>query len=265
MPAPSVRGRLTVAAVFSLLVIGIAPPWSVAMADPRSPVDPHARPALVYQPEPGNVQARSARPGRKQATFSELVSPGTSQVVRTVSSTTYCRQVFCTVTQAWQRVDGVWRLVREFRSTIGPAGWDKRREGDGRSPTGVLRIKTVFSTTRRPIGDMTWRQRRPTSAVLATPGRLYNTWVEQPGRRDGARPSMRFGFVLDYNRVRMRSYVGPKPMQARGSGIFYHTSSSPQTRWEATAGCTKVGRPQQLRWLLEWLRPGAAPRVVQNR
>ena len=128
-------------------------------------------------------------------------------------------------------------MVREFGSTIGSHGWGKRRQDDGRTPVGIYRIKVTFSTTpgnpgrmpwrRRLLADcetpvgvyrikvtfsttpgnpgrMPWRRRLPTSTVTDRNGPLYNTWIEEPGRTDGDRPSMRWGFVVDYNNVRLR-------------------------------------------------------------
>lgn len=203
-------------------------------------------------------------PARRTPAWAGRLPAGTRQVIRTVSSDHWCRQVYCTVTQAWRKDrSGAWSVVRHFRSTIASKGWGKRREGDMRSPNGVYRIKVTFSTGRKAPGRMPWRRRRATSVVLNTPGRLYNTWVEQSWRTDGDRPSMRYGFVVDYNRVRLRPYVGPKPLAGKGSGIFYHTSK-PGHRWAPTLGCTQVGNVDAMHWLVSWLRPGANPRVVQN-
>jgi L,D-peptidoglycan transpeptidase YkuD (ErfK/YbiS/YcfS/YnhG family) len=211
------------------------------------------------------VAPAHAADARADPTWARQVPDRTTQVVRTVSSRRYCHRVWCTVTQAWQRSqDGDWELVRELRSTIGVHGWGKRREGDGRSPGGVYRIKVTFTTTRTNPGAMPWRRRLPTSVVSAAAGRNYNTWVESRGVSSGDRPSMRSGWVLDFNRVRLRPGVGPRPVPHKGSGIFYHTSK-PGKRWAPTAGCTQVGSPRQMRWLLTWLRPEAHPRVVQNR
>ena len=154
-------------------------------------------------------------------------------------------------------------MVREFGSTIGPNGWGKRRRDDGRTPAGVYRIKVTFSTTPANPGRMTWRRRLPTSTVTDKDGPLYNTWIEEPGRTDGDRPSMRWGFVVDYNHVRLRPGLGPAPVPDAGSGIFYHTSR-PRHRWEPSDGCTRVEDPREMRWLLSWLQPEANPRVVQN-
>ncbi|WP_231482835.1 L,D-transpeptidase family protein [Nocardioides sp. URHA0020] len=213
------------------------------------------------------VPAQAAMPTERRAVpaWADDLPARTTQVVRTVSSRTYCRKVWCTVTQAWQRdADGRWSKVKEFRSSIGANGWGKRREGDGRSPGGTFRIKVTFTTSRSNPGAMPWRRRLPTSVVSAAAGRDYNTWVDVRGVTSGDRPSMRYGWVLDFNRVRLRPGAGPRPVPGKGSGIFYHTSKRGK-RWAPTAGCTQVGTPRQMRWLLTWLRPEAHPRVVQNR
>lgn len=203
--------------------------------------------------------------GRRPApAFADRVPARTEQVVRTVSSRHWCRHTWCTVTQAWRRTaEGRWDMVRRFRSTIAPNGFDKTREGDLRAPSGVYRIRVTFSTRRQPPGDMPWRRRLPTSVVTNNAGRLYNTWIEERGRTDGDRPSMRYGFIVDYNHPRLRPGVGPRPVPGKGSGIFYHTSR-PGQRWSSTLGCTQVGRPEAMRWIVRWLDPDAAPRVVQD-
>ena len=214
---------------------------------------------LVPTPSVGAVEDPVVEPA-----FSIRVPADTSQVIRTVSSTWWCTHIWCTVTQAWaKRPSGHWVLVKQFRSTIGSAGWGKTIEGDRRSPNGIYRIRVTFSTTSTNPGRMFWRQRLPTSLVSDEPGIRYNTWVEQPGRTDGDRPSMRWGLIINYNHPRLRIGVGPAPIQGKGMGIFMHTSK-PGHRWEPTHGCTQVGNPDQMHWILTWLRPEANPRIVQN-
>ena len=221
--------------------------------------------AVTLLPAPPAAAGAGTRPASAEPGWARLLPRRTTQVVRTVSSHRFCRQVYCTVTQAWQRgADGRWVERREFRSQIGVRGWGKRREGDDRSPGGVFRIKVTFTTGTHNPGAMPWRRRRPTSIVSSSPGPDYNTWLEVRGVTSGDRPSMRSGWVVDFNHVRLRPGVGPRPVPGRGSGIFYHTSR-PGDPWAATAGCTQVGNPRQMRWLLRWLRPEARPRVVQNR
>jgi L,D-peptidoglycan transpeptidase YkuD (ErfK/YbiS/YcfS/YnhG family) len=219
--------------------------------------------STVVAAAPGDAAAPAAR--TTEPGWARPLPSGTTQVVRTVSRHRYCDDVWCTVTQAWEKdADGQWEKVREFRSTIASRGWGKRREGDYRSPGGVFRIKVTFTTSPDNPGEMPWRRRHPTSIVSSSAGSNYNTWLEVAKVTSGDRPSMRSGWVVDYNHVRLRPGVGPRPVPGRGSGIFYHTSK-PGHRWAPTAGCTQVGNPKQMRWLLAWLRPEARPRVVQNR
>src|SRR6187455_1227395 len=92
-----------------------------------------------------------------QPAFAARVPVTTTQVVRTVRTHRWCDQVWCTKTQAWEKVGDSWQLatladgrVAVFRSTIGPRGFaapGAKRQNDDRSPTGVYRIKTTFSTT----------------------------------------------------------------------------------------------------------------------
>jgi L,D-peptidoglycan transpeptidase YkuD (ErfK/YbiS/YcfS/YnhG family) len=205
--------------------------------------------------------------------FADRVPPTTTQVVRTLPSRRWCRRVHCSVTQAWEKVDGSWRLARlstgapaVFRSSLGARGFapeGQRREGTNTTPTGVFTIKVTFSTGTSNPGLMPWRRRLPTSNVTNYPGRLYNTWIEERGRTDGDRPSMRYGFWVGYNNPRFRRERGPMPVPGLGSGIFYHTSR-PGREYAPTEGCAQVGRPAQMRWILRWLRPTADPRVANN-
>jgi L,D-peptidoglycan transpeptidase YkuD (ErfK/YbiS/YcfS/YnhG family) len=198
--------------------------------------------------------------------FVRLLPDRTRQVVRTIGINRWCDRRWCTVTQLWQQDSGgQWTKVRAFRSTIGPSGFGKRREGDHRSPSGLYRIRVTFSTGAGPPGKMPWKQRLPTSNVTSQAGRLYNTWIEEPWRTDGARALMRWGFIVNYNHPRLAPGVGPKPVAGKGSGIFYHTSLNRQTRWSPTDGCTQLGRRKQMRWVLRWLDPQDRPRVIQGR
>ena len=121
----------------------------------------------------------------------------------------------------------------------------------------------TFSTGRTNPGRMPWRRRLPTSSVTDYPGRLYNTWIEERGRTDGDRPAIGYGFWVGYNNPRFPHERGPRPVPGLGSGIFYHTSR-PGREYVPTEGCTQVGNPAHMRWLVGWLRPEHHPRVVNN-
>jgi L,D-peptidoglycan transpeptidase YkuD (ErfK/YbiS/YcfS/YnhG family) len=220
-------------------------------------------PSVLFSASAAPVAAPATAARAAAPAFASHVPARTRQVIRTVHTHHWCAARWSTVTQAWRKRNGQWEKIRSFRSTIGPNGFGKTHEGDRRSPSGVYRIKVTFSTGRQAPGAMPWRRRRPTSLVTDAHNRLYNTWVEQRGRTDGDRPSMRYGFIVDYNHVRLHVGVGPKPVIGKGCCIFYHTSM-PGRRWVPTEGCTQVGNPLKMRWIVRWLRPDADPRVVQD-
>jgi L,D-peptidoglycan transpeptidase YkuD (ErfK/YbiS/YcfS/YnhG family) len=197
--------------------------------------------------------------------------PTTAQVVRTVRTDLWCPEVWCTRTEAWERVDGLWQLAlgpddlpAVFRSAIGPRGFGKQREGDGRTPSGVYGIVVTTSTGDTAPGRMPWRRRLPTSVVSEAAGPDYNTWLEIPAVTTGDRPAMRYGFLVDYNHPRLAPGLGPAPVPGAGSGIFFHTSA-PGHEFDPSQGCVRVGNPEQMRWIDAWLDPTADPRVVLDR
>jgi len=260
----SVRGTATAAVAVGLLTGALLVPLAPASGTSSS-AGPHDHGRASYD---ATVTATPARLAKRSASprFVRLLPERTTQAIRTVSSDRWCGHVWCTVTQLWEKdPDTGWATVRRFRSTIGPEGFGKRREGDHKSPSGRYRITVTFSTGQRAPGDMPWKQRLPTSNVTNQHGRLYNTWIEEPWRTDGDRASMRWGLIVDYNNPRLAPGVGPKPKQGKGSGIFYHTSLNRSQRWRPTDGCTQIGRRHQMRFVLRWLDPRAHPWIVQDR
>ncbi len=212
-----------------------------------------------------------AAAGCMMPSWAEDLPETTTQVVRTVDSERWCADIYCTVTEAWERVDGEWRVSTRpdgtpaaFRSTIGPDGFGKEREGEERTPSGTYSITVTTSTSSEAPGAMPWRRRLPTSVVSEAPGENYNTWLEVPGVTTGDRPSMRFGFLVDFNHPRLVSGEGPAPVADGGSGIFVHTSK-PGAEWEPTLGCVQLGNPAEMEWVVRWLDPKADPRVVLDR
>jgi L,D-peptidoglycan transpeptidase YkuD (ErfK/YbiS/YcfS/YnhG family) len=205
--------------------------------------------------------------------FAARVPVETTQVVRTVRTKEWCAQIYCTRTEAWEKVLGQWRIATKadgtpavFRSTIGPNGFaapGKRREDDDKSPTGIYAITVTFSTTKTAPGPMPWRRRLPTSVIGSAHDKNYNTWIESKGIGNGDRPSMRYGFWMDYNNPRLTPGVGPKPVVGLGSGIFYHTAW-PGAEWIPTYGCVGLGNAADMKWVVAWLNPAATPRVANN-
>ncbi|MGQ0845079.1 MAG: L,D-transpeptidase family protein [Sporichthyaceae bacterium] len=213
-------------------------------------------------------------PAAPAPVWAALLPADTTQVLRTTSSRQWCELVYCARTEAWEKVDGTWRIAAGpgengeavFRSQIGSRGFalpGMRRADDYKTPTGVYAIHTTFSTTAERPTELPWRQRLATSVVTSEPGPKYNTWIEMPKDVDGTRRMMSWGLWLDYNNPRLEVGVGPEPAPGVGSGIFVHTSN-PGREWVATLACVQIGEPTQMEWVVRWLRPDANARVLNN-
>jgi len=133
-----------------------------------------------------------------------------------------------------------------------------KREGDGATPLGVMRVSNVLY--RRD------RLQRPRTALPLRPIRREDGWCDAPGDRNYNRrvqlpyPASAENLwrsdnlydvvvVLDYN-VRPRA-------RNRGSAIFMHLA---RPDYAPTAGCIALQRPHLLR-LLSRLVPGSAVTV----
>ena len=170
-------------------------------------------------------------------------------------------------------IDGRWEKVHgPIPAAIGKNGLARdeqspeaegvKREGDGRSPSGVFRVPTAFGyAAQGPPGlRLPWLTCTETlCGVDDTKSAYYNQIVEANGlpdrdwtsaevmrREDGA---YEFGAVIDYN---------PERTPGRGSMIFLHIWKGPG---QGTAGCTAMAREDVI-GVLTWLDPGAEPRLV---
>ncbi len=159
---------------------------------------------------------------------------------------------------------GSWRAVGDPAAIVvgrtGLAAADVKREGDGKSPSGVLTLGTAFGFDASAPTRLPYRQLRATTeCVDDTNSRFYNQLVERDSveRVDWKSSEKmreidqyRWGIVVNHN---------TPPESGRGSCIFIHLWSGPGT---STAGCTAMGS-NDLEALLRWLDPAANPRLVQ--
>ena len=165
--------------------------------------------------------------------------------------------------RTWRRSGGCWVAAGgPYRARLGRNGLSAtRREGDGTTPTGSFRIgRTMYGNEPNPgvafryrrlrCGD--WWDEDPRSGT-------YNSFQHVPC---GVEPPFRGGSegmwqqpkpypflaVIEYN---MRPVVPGK-----GSGIFLHAQTG-----GPTVGCVSLRKPE-LRTVLRWLRPAAAPVIA---
>jgi L,D-peptidoglycan transpeptidase YkuD (ErfK/YbiS/YcfS/YnhG family) len=141
-----------------------------------------------------------------------------------------------TLTQCVRTAGGEYRQVWQDGGRVGYGGFaapGTKREGDGRTPSGVFALGTGFGVGD-PGSRIGYLRLRPTSCWGSTVGsRRYNTYfVGRCGRSDErlfryAGRAYRQGMVIEYNTRLIR--------QGYGSAIFLHVDTG-----RATAGCVST-------------------------
>lgn len=162
---------------------------------------------------------------------------------------------------AYQLKKGKWQRVYQMDGYIGKNGFaapGKKKEGDGKSPSGLYKVGFAFGKYKDPGTELPYRRMTAKHVWVDDPrSKLYNTLQQLPvkGRWKSAETMLRndklydYGFVINYNT--------DKPQAGKGSAIFFHIASG------ATLGCTGTSKENVLK-LLRWLDPDAAPVIVQN-
>lgn len=127
----------------------------------------------------------------------------------------------------------------------GLAALGKKREGDGKTPSGLYPIEWTFGTEPLAL-KMDFRYISSEDKFIDDPQHsLYNTWVNGATTATSYElmsiPVYRMGAVVNYN---MNPIV-----PGEGSAIFIHLWQSAQ---QGTAGCIAMNEPDLLQ-LLHWL------------
>ena len=142
-------------------------------------------------------------------------------------------------------------LGRAMPATCGRGGvCDDKREGDGATPRGVLRIAAVMYRPDRVTSPGPW-------AVPIYPG---DVWCDDPAHASynhlcrtplpASHEQMR-RTDPQYDIVMITDWNWPKARPGAGSAIFLHQWRRPGA---PTAGCVAVARPD-----MHWLAARAAP------
>jgi L,D-peptidoglycan transpeptidase YkuD (ErfK/YbiS/YcfS/YnhG family) len=150
----------------------------------------------------------------------------------------------------WRPVFGPW-TARIGRNGFAPPG--RKREGDGRTPSGTFGFGFFFGVLPDPGVMFRYRQSRPYDFWDDDPASPhYNEWVDQRRADPGLSPEPMdvsgydYGAVIAYNTARTPGL---------GSGIFLHVNIG-----IATAGCVTLPMDELLR-VLRWLDPARSPRI----
>jgi L,D-peptidoglycan transpeptidase YkuD (ErfK/YbiS/YcfS/YnhG family) len=152
----------------------------------------------------------------------------------------------------WKQAFGPWTARLGTRG-LAPPG--QKREGDGRTPSGVYGFDFFFGVAPDP--GVRFPYRRVTPRIVwddDSESPLYNTWVDLNRQQAGPSPEPLYvspaydhGAVIAYNTDRTPGL---------GSAIFLHVSTG-----GPTAGCVSLPAGQLVE-VLRWLDPGQAPKIV---
>jgi L,D-peptidoglycan transpeptidase YkuD (ErfK/YbiS/YcfS/YnhG family) len=150
----------------------------------------------------------------------------------------------------WRRVFGPW-TARIGRNGFAPPA--RKREGDGRTPSGTFGFGFLFGVLPNPGVRFRYRQSQPYDFWDDDPASpRYNEWVNQRRADPGLSPEPMdvsgydYGAVIAYNTARTPGL---------GSGIFLHVNIG-----IATAGCVTLPMGELLR-VLRWLDAARSPRI----
>jgi len=190
------------------------------------------------------------------------ISPDTRQILLVADdgfSSFAPRKVY-----ALEKTSSTWRqAMTPFDAVVGKNGFapqGEKREGDGRTPSGVYRLETAFGYNECIDTKMPYRQALTDDLWVDDPDAPdYNRWVKQHKTRAASHEKMRrdddlykYGIIIEYN-------TDPV-IKGRGSAIFLHIWKGPGS---TTAGCVAASEPDILK-ILSWLDPAASPVIVIN-
>ncbi len=164
--------------------------------------------------------------------------------------------------RAVEKNEGSWHLVfPAFVGSIGESGFaaaGKKKEGDGKSPSGIFPMGMAFGYDPSVKTRMPYRQATEDDFWVDDPNSEdYNQWVKgkpkagswEKMKRDDDR--YKYGVVIEYN---MHPVV-----KGKGSAIFLHVWKD----GESTSGCVALSEETVLK-ILAWLDPVKKPLIIMG-
>jgi len=166
---------------------------------------------------------------------------------------------------ALEKKGGEWKAAFEpFDAVIGKNGFaeaDKKREGDGKTPSGAFALQMTFGYEKSINTKMPYRQTLVDDIWVDDPkANDYNSWVKKTETQGVSYEKMRrddnlykYGIVIEYN-------TNPV-VKEYGSAIFFHV-------WRGkdipTEGCVAVSEEDIVK-ILAWLDPKALPVIIMGK
>lgn len=206
---------------------------------------------------PGTTAGSTSTTAAAAAVPARLEGVGSTRqaIVVTAASPAATTATFTAYEQSggtWREVFGPWTAWVGSQG-IAPPG--EKREGDGRTPSGVYGLDFMFGVAPDPGVRFPYRRVTPSIVWDDDPGSpLYNRWVDRNEQTPGAEPEEMYqpvayahGVVIAYN---------AEAVPGLGSAIFLHASTG-----MATAGCVALPAGELME-VLRWLEPSRSPRIV---
>jgi L,D-peptidoglycan transpeptidase YkuD (ErfK/YbiS/YcfS/YnhG family) len=248
----TLRPRVRVVLVLLVSASGLAAGCGSVAALPGQPAKPAGthrastpaanRTAAAREPSATSRPTHSARRGPARQLIT-VTTPGYGATYATLTA-------YAGRPGRWNRVFGPW-TARIGRNGFAPPG--RKREGDGRTPSGSFGIQFLFGVMANPGVRFAYRRIHPFDFWDDDPASSrYNEWVDQRRASPGASPEPMdvpgydYGAVIGYNTTREPGL---------GSGIFLHVNIG-----IATAGCITLPAGKLLA-VLRWLDPARSPRI----
>lgn len=187
--------------------------------------------------------------------------PGSSQAILVISKH---RDTVVASVYALEKKEGQWiKALDPLKGSIGKNGFaapGEKREGDGKSPSGIFLLGTAFGYAETSPTRMPYRQAgRDDLWVDDVHAPDYNRWVKKGATGAASYEVMRrednlyeYGIVIEYN---TRPVV-----KGMGSAIFMHVHRG---KGVPTAGCVALAAADLLR-IMRWLDPTATPVIVMG-
>ncbi len=165
---------------------------------------------------------------------------------------------------ALEKRTGVWETVFEpMNAVIGRNGFappNEKKEGDGRTPSGMFVLKQAFGYAPTIITKMSYRQALEDDLWIDDPEDVdYNHWVKKSQTNAKSYEKMKrdddlykYGIVIEYN-------TNPI-IKGNGSAIFLHVWRKENV---TTEGCVAVSEENILK-VVSWLDPKALPLIIMG-
>jgi L,D-peptidoglycan transpeptidase YkuD (ErfK/YbiS/YcfS/YnhG family) len=178
--------------------------------------------------------------------------------------TNNCPSSFTVKIFALEKQDGNWvEKWESFDGVIGKNGFAKpgeKREGDGKSPSGIFPLKMTFGYHDSIVTKMSYRQALPNDLWIDDVNAAdYNRWVKKDDTQAVSYEKMKrddnlykYGIVIEYN-------TNPV-IKGHGSAIFFHVWGGENM---ATEGCAAVSEDNIVR-ILDWLTPQTKPLIIMG-